>query len=76
MSDFAWRLLWMVILGGGLLGMAGLLLAVGVGSVRELKMSLEELRHGSDDKAADDDAGAESGAGSGDGSGDEMGPSR
>ena len=67
MSDFAWRLLWMVILGGGLLGMAGLLLAVGVGSVRELKLSLEELRQGSDDNVAGDDAGA--------GSGDGMSPS-
>ena len=66
MSDLAWRILWMVILGGGLLGMAGLLLAVGVGSVRELKMSLEELRQGSDDNAAGDDAGDGSGADAGD----------
>ena len=67
MSDWAWRILWMVILGGGLVGMAGLLLAVGVGSVRELKLSLEELRHGiGDDEAGD---------GAGDGAGDEIGPS-
>ncbi len=47
MSDWVWRVLWIVILGAGLLGMAGLLLSVGFGSVRELRQSLDELRAGS-----------------------------
>lgn len=47
MSDWVWRVLWIVILGAGLLGMAGLLLSVGFGSVRELRQSLDELRTGS-----------------------------
>ncbi len=48
MSDGIWRVLWIVTLGAGLLGMAGLLLSVGFGSVRELRQSLDELRIGSD----------------------------
>jgi len=43
-STAAWQVIWMVVLGSGLLGMAGLLLAVGTGSVRELRQSLQELR--------------------------------
>ena len=46
MSDGVWRVFWIVILGAGLLGMAGLLLSVGFGSVRELRQSLDELRTG------------------------------
>ncbi len=46
MSDGVWRVLWIVILGAGLLGMAGLLLSVGFGSVRELRQTLDELRTG------------------------------
>jgi len=41
-----WQVLWLVILGSGLVGMAGLLLAVGTGSVRELRQSLDELKSG------------------------------
>ncbi|MEC7557329.1 MAG: hypothetical protein VX311_02030 [Planctomycetota bacterium] len=48
MSDSIWRVVWMGILGAGLIGMAGLLLVVGVGSVRELRQSLEELKPGDD----------------------------
>tara|TARA_B110000014_G_scaffold250229_1_gene226266 strand:+ start:657 stop:839 length:183 start_codon:yes stop_codon:yes gene_type:complete len=47
-SDSIWRVVWMAILGAGLVGMAGLLLVVGVGSVRELRQSLEELKPGDD----------------------------
>ena len=65
MSDWAWRILWMAILGGGLVGMAGLLLVIGAGSVRELRLTLEELRHGTGDDEAGDEAGA----------GDEIRPS-
>ncbi len=46
MSGTFWRVLWMAILGGGLVGMAGLLLAVSSGSVRELRQSLDELKSG------------------------------
>ena len=46
MNDTFWQVLWMAILGGGLVGMAGLLLAVGTGSVRELRQSLDELKSG------------------------------
>ena len=48
MSDSIWRVVWMAILGARLVGMAGLLLVVGVGSVRELRQSLEELKPGDD----------------------------
>ena len=48
MSDSIWRVVWMGILAAGLIGMAGLLLVVGVGSVRELRQSLEELKPGDD----------------------------
>jgi len=44
-----WQVLWLIILGSGLVGMAGLLLAVGTGSVRELRQSLDELKSGSED---------------------------
>lgn len=44
MSDSIWQVIWMAILGAGLVGMAGLLLAVGTGSVRELRQSLDELK--------------------------------
>jgi hypothetical protein len=44
-----WQVLWLVILGSGLVGMAGLLLAVGTGSVRELRQSLDELKSGGED---------------------------
>ena len=44
MSDSIWLIIWMTILGAGLVGMAGLLLAVGTGSVRELRQTLDELR--------------------------------
>ena len=43
------QVLWLVILGIGLVGMAGLLLAVGTGSVRELRQSLDELKSGGED---------------------------
>ena len=46
MNDTFWQILWLVILGSGLIGMAGLLLAVGTGSVRELRQSLDELKSG------------------------------
>ena len=49
MNDTFWQVLWMAILGGGLVGMAGLLLAVGTGSVRELRQSLDELKSGGED---------------------------
>ena len=49
MSGMFWQVLWMAILGGGLVGMAGLLLAVGTGSVRELRQSLDELKSGAED---------------------------
>jgi len=49
MSGMFWQVLWMAILGGGLVGMAGLLLTVGTGSVRELRQSLDELKSGSED---------------------------
>ena len=49
MNDTFWQVLWMAILGGGLVGMAGLLLAVGTGSVRELRQSLDELKSGAED---------------------------
>ena len=48
MSDSIWRVVWVAILGAGVLGMAGLLLVVGVGSVRELRQSLEELKPADD----------------------------
>ena len=46
MNGSFWQVLWLVILGSGLVGMAGLLLAVGTGSVRELRQSLDELKSG------------------------------
>ena len=49
MNDSFWQVLWLAILGSGLVGMAGLLLAVGTGSVRELRQSLDELKSGSED---------------------------
>jgi len=45
-SDSIWQIIWMTILGAGLVGMAGLLLAVGTGSVRELRQTLDELKSG------------------------------
>jgi hypothetical protein len=43
----------MAILGAGVVGMAGLLLVVGVGSVRELRQSLEELKPADDTDEAE-----------------------
>ena len=43
----------MGILGAGIVGMAGLLLVVGVGSVRELRQSLEELKPADDTDEAE-----------------------
>tara|TARA_Y100001934_G_scaffold21132_1_gene23988 strand:+ start:702 stop:884 length:183 start_codon:yes stop_codon:yes gene_type:complete len=52
-SDSIWRVVWVAILGAGVLGMAGLLLVVGVGSVRELRQSLEELKPADDTDEAE-----------------------
>ena len=49
MNDSFWQVLWLAILGSGLVGMAGLLLAVGTGSVRALRQSLDELKSGGED---------------------------
>ena len=49
MNGSFWQVLWLVILGSGLVGMAGLLLAVGTGSVRELRQALDELKAGGED---------------------------
>ena len=46
MSDSIWLIIWMTILAAGLVGMAGLLLVVGLGAVRELRQSLDELKSG------------------------------
>tara|TARA_B100000029_G_scaffold94602_1_gene84801 strand:- start:549 stop:740 length:192 start_codon:yes stop_codon:yes gene_type:complete len=54
MSQVAWQVTWMIVLGAGLLGMAGLLVAVGQGSVRELRQSLDELRDGGEKDASED----------------------
>ena len=54
MNDTFWQVLWMAILGGGLVGMAGLLLAVGTGSVRELRQSLDELKSGGESGESSD----------------------
>ncbi len=53
MSDSIWRVVWVAILSAGVLGMAGLLLVVGVGSVRELRQSLEELKPADDTDEAE-----------------------
>ena len=49
MNGSFWQVLWLVIVGSGWVGMAGLLLAVGTGSVRELRQSLDELKSGGED---------------------------
>ena len=49
MSSTSWQVLWLLMLAGGVVGMAGLLLLVSSGAIRELRQTLDELKASSDD---------------------------
>ncbi len=51
MNATTWQVLWLLMLGGGVVGMTGLLLVVSGGAIRELRQTLDELKPPTDDDA-------------------------